>query len=245
MAGLDPDSDSGDATIAPSGQGQVQDYSKPGGLRQAWSDWSSRPENTSAMINFGLNLLQPIPPGQSQMGHFAEALGAGLAGGGEVSKQEEERGKYEEAQTLKEREEARKERETSAYETYVQGKGLRKLSPIELEVIAQRNFNKWAQAAPPIVGDDQYVSLMNKRHPEAKGRITKQDLIDPRSPYGREVKEMMRPQGDQYTGGILGGGTSMDIGAGGGAEAPEGFTVKSPDGTVLVKRGGRWQAQTT
>lgn len=51
-------------------QSQVND------VAGAWRAWLTNPENRASMMQFGINMLQPIGVGQSQAGHFGSALGA-------------------------------------------------------------------------------------------------------------------------------------------------------------------------
>ena len=44
-------------------------------LAGAWKDFLNAPGNHAALIQFGIKALQPISPGQSPMGHLANALG--------------------------------------------------------------------------------------------------------------------------------------------------------------------------
>jgi hypothetical protein len=47
------------------------------GLFQRWGDWLAKPENSAAMMQAGLELLQPRAAGQSVAGQFGQAIGAG------------------------------------------------------------------------------------------------------------------------------------------------------------------------
>jgi hypothetical protein len=95
--------------------GRAVDMSQQSGLRKAWDAWTSRPENNAAMINFGLSLMQPIQPGQSRLGHWGEAVGAGA----EASTRNIEEQRKQEAEDVaaaqKERALDIKERETGYY----------------------------------------------------------------------------------------------------------------------------------
>jgi hypothetical protein len=41
----------------------------------AWRDWLTNPENRASLMQFGVSMLQPVGVGQSQAGHFGQALG--------------------------------------------------------------------------------------------------------------------------------------------------------------------------
>src|SRR5215469_8944452 len=118
---------------APQTQGQSQDYSQPGSIRQAWSDWTSRPENNAALINFGLQMMQPV--------------GAGLEAGGRVSTQEEARQRADEAEALKERAMELKEEETGIYGQDVRSKIAQRGLGMQDSLKRQAAWNKWSLAA--------------------------------------------------------------------------------------------------
>lgn len=50
-----------------------------------WDDWLNRPGNRTALLQMGLNLMQPTAMGQTTGGHIAQAVGAG---GEAVARQE-------------------------------------------------------------------------------------------------------------------------------------------------------------
>jgi hypothetical protein len=43
---------------------------------QQWNDWMSTPDNRAALVQFGLQLMQPVGLGQTPGGHFAQAVGS-------------------------------------------------------------------------------------------------------------------------------------------------------------------------
>ncbi len=45
-------------------------------ISQEWTDFLNQPGNRAAMIQLGVNLLQPIGLGQSTLGHIGQAIGA-------------------------------------------------------------------------------------------------------------------------------------------------------------------------
>lgn len=47
------------------------------GLTQQWDDFLQRPGNRQALLQIGLNLMQPVGFGQTTGGHIAQAIGAG------------------------------------------------------------------------------------------------------------------------------------------------------------------------
>lgn len=69
-----------DATPAASAGGPSVDAAKPAagpGLMDQWNSFLSKPGNTAAVVQAGLNMMQPIGVGQSVLGHMAQAVGAG------------------------------------------------------------------------------------------------------------------------------------------------------------------------
>lgn len=216
-----PDPDN--ATLPPDQPaGASSDASQKGTLSKMWDSWTSHPSNNAALINFGLQMMQPIGAGQSQMGHFAQAIGAGAEASQRNTAAEEERQHYADTQALKEQEAARKERETDLYGRYVdnvgQGRNMRKLGPMELSVIGQKKYNDWLLKSPDIIAGDPFINRLQQMHPEIKGTgkngaLTKADVAN-NPALAREMVRQFTPTGDQFTGGILGTGTSVgDLGA--------------------------------
>ena len=60
------------------GEGDVQEPEalEPTKLLNEWSDWMSEPGNRQAIMQFGINLMQPMAYGQTAAGHFGRALGS-------------------------------------------------------------------------------------------------------------------------------------------------------------------------
>jgi hypothetical protein len=132
--------------------GTAVDASQKPTLSKLWDNWTSRPENNAAMINFGLNLMQPKYPGETGLSHFANAIGAGAEASSRNIGEQEARAKTEEEEGLKEQEAARKERETNIYGESVKslaesraGKGGVKdiQAKNKAYATAAAGFNKW------------------------------------------------------------------------------------------------------
>lgn len=49
----------------------------PAEATKGWDDWLQRPGNRTALLQIGLNLMQPTAIGQTTAGHVAQAIGAG------------------------------------------------------------------------------------------------------------------------------------------------------------------------
>lgn len=58
---------------------------EPAEAQGQWDDWLNRPGNRTALLQMGLNLMQPTAMGQTTGGHIAQAIGAG---GEAVARQE-------------------------------------------------------------------------------------------------------------------------------------------------------------
>lgn len=67
MAGLD------DLGAAFTGQSTTD----PATANAAWGDWMERPGNRQALLQMGLQLMQPVGIGQTPFGHIGQAIGAG------------------------------------------------------------------------------------------------------------------------------------------------------------------------
>ena len=48
----------------------------PNETQAAWDSWLQDDKNRSALLQFGINLMQPFAPGQTGVGHFGQAIGA-------------------------------------------------------------------------------------------------------------------------------------------------------------------------
>lgn len=49
---------------------------EPAQAQGQWDDWLQRPGNRTALLQMGINLMQPVGVGQSPMGQFGQAVGA-------------------------------------------------------------------------------------------------------------------------------------------------------------------------
>lgn len=74
----------------------------PETLKGKWDSFLSSDENRSALLQFGLALMQPVGVGQTTAGHIGQAIGAGAEASGRVRQQDIE---LEEAQAKRRREE--------------------------------------------------------------------------------------------------------------------------------------------
>ena len=47
-------------------------------LTSEWQQWMQQPGNRAGLVQFGLQLMQPVAFGQNALGHFGQAVGSGL-----------------------------------------------------------------------------------------------------------------------------------------------------------------------
>lgn len=72
----DPNSFQGRMQQAAAGVGQVAGDAVAG-LRDRWHNWIEEPGNREFLLQTSLNLMQPISPGQSILGHVGQSIGYG------------------------------------------------------------------------------------------------------------------------------------------------------------------------
>ena len=219
--------------------GQSEDDSQTGTLSKAWNTWTSRPENNAAMINFGLQLMQPIGPGQTRLGHFGEAVGAGAEASQRSIESQRKQEQEDEAAALKEREEARKEEETGYYGQSVRsaaaaragGGAALRLNMIKANLKAGNDFDKWANSPEDVMANDPRMVNIRAAHPEIK---SKADYI--KSPYYVQDKQKyVREHAAEYY-----ENPELVGGEGGGAAIPPGARpVTGPNGQTGYWYNGR------
>jgi len=219
--------------------GRSEDDSQTGTLSKAWNAWTSRPENNAAMINFGLQLMQPIGPGQTRLGHFGEAVGAGAEASQRSVETQRKQEQEDAAAELKEREQERKEEETGYYGQSVRsaaaaraggGPALR-LNMIKANLKAGNDFDKWANSPEDVMGNDPRMVNIRAAHPEIK---SKADYI--KSPYYVQDKQKyVREHAAEYY-------ENPELVGGGGGEAaipPGARPVTGPNGQTGYWYNGR------
>lgn len=89
------------------------------------------PASRAALLQIGLNLMQPVGIGQTAGGHLAQAIGAG---GEEVTREEERQRKQDQAEeemAIKERQAGAREREVGFYGEGVKNKNVADRTAIE------------------------------------------------------------------------------------------------------------------
>lgn len=226
---------------------QSSDVSKPSGLRRAWDAWTSKPENNAAMLQFGLNMLQPRAPGQSALGQFASSIGAGAEASGRETALQTAEQKSEEELALKQRGAASKEQETGAYSKYMgaqaENVGAKK-GGVSGRIATQRSFNTWLAKPPdPLSASlgqtgDPILEAIQKQFPEVK---TKGDLLSNPKALGaaRRLFETNLSEPDEDTG-LLSTPQAAPAAAPA-AQYKEGDIVRNPTtGARMQLRGGQW-----
>lgn len=203
-----------DPTLQTDPPGVSSDASQPSALRQMWDSWTSRPENNAAMINFGLQLMQPLAPGQTQLGHFAQAVGAGGEASSRNVAQEQERAKQESELDLKERAQTVREEEGSAYSQYMRNRNTTDKMGTQRLLRAQADWNKWrlgAQKPDDLVSGQQpdtTVTILRER--TGNKTLTKAQILqDPA--LSRMAESIIKGEGT---------GQAPTAGSGTGAPAP-------------------------
>lgn len=155
------------------------------GVRAAWDQWTSKPENNAALLQFGIAMMQPRAQGQSSVGQFGNAIGeAGEASTRNVAAQNQEL----------DRAAQREERlSTAAYRTKqgdaalmnagAYGRQVDNLVPggaglartkLSQEYRTQQAFRTWLQKSEDILGADPLVGVIKKEFP---GIQNKSDLV--------------------------------------------------------------------
>lgn len=175
---LDPAADTSNPDVPQ--DSQSTDSSKPG-LRKAWDDWTARPENNAALLQFGIAMLQPHAPGQTSLGAAANALGeAGGASDRNVAAARAE----ENAASQREVESAKAAATTSnaaSYGRQVDQGGGKATGGTSGVLRQQADFRKWLAKPEDTTGltADPILGAISKSFPNIK---TKADLLaDPRA----------------------------------------------------------------
>jgi len=217
-----------DATLRDSTPaGTAVDASQKPTLSKLWDNWTSRPENNAALINFGLNMMQPKYPGETGLSHFANAVGAGAEASQRNIGAQEERSKREEEEALKEREATRKESETEAYGRSVDalaaqrgGKvGLKELqAKAKAYATAKAGFAKWLD--DPIGMDTFWKDVSERygvkdkialrRNPEIRSKV-EQEYIRDHMPEAATSSGYYDREGDTGSGGSTGAPSPVDL----------------------------------
>jgi hypothetical protein len=224
-----PDPDN--ATLPPDQPaGTAADASQRSTLGKMWDSWTSRPENNAAMINFGLALMSPIGPGESRLGHFAQAIGAGAEGSSANVAAQEARERAAEAEDIAERKTEVEEERGGAYAQAMRNRNAVDKIGMQQLLRQQADWKKWTLAADK--GDDivsgqttdPVIAHVRSQNP-AWAKYNKSQIMN--DPGARAVAE-----------GYIKGGPSV-------ASGPrEGATATGPDGQRIILRGGQWVPMT-
>jgi hypothetical protein len=186
---LDPSQPAGQAADATLPQdvrpGQAVDASQQSSLGKLWSAWTSRPENNAAMINFGLQLMQPRAPGQSALGAWAQAVGAGAEASQRNVAAEEARQQEEQKMGLAERKVASEEELSKAHSQYYLTRNTADKLSLRRLGKADADWNRWRMGKDsindlmdPTITNDTTTNVIRKM--TGKKDLTKsQILLDP------------------------------------------------------------------
>lgn len=210
------DQDNGDATLPPGPQGVSTDASNKATLGKMWDSWTSHPENNAAMINFGLQLMQPLGPGESQLGHFGRAIGAA----GEASTANVEAQRKQEA--LEEQQEQAqeglniKEREAGAYEKIAEQRAQGKTPSafnqrMKDQAAENRDFYEWLTGkGGKYTTEDNLWQAMQSKYPTLKSKadLMNQSGTEPYN-YARQLFHRFHQSGGDQ--GDSSGGTPQTV----------------------------------
>jgi hypothetical protein len=188
-----------DTTPAP----QAEDESTPSNLRKAWDVWTSHPSNNAAMLQFGINMLQPRQAGQSGLGQFGGAIGAGAEASTRNLAEEEALRKEQEAERIKQEEVGTKKLTAEAYRRQVEGGGddsdtkfIRRLG-LQDRYKASVDFRKWLRAPPDMLAGDPDWEAVKAKYPNLK---TKAEIRDNPEAFAYAQKRFL--QGAGQAGGV-------------------------------------------
>lgn len=210
--------------------GQSSDASQKSTLGNMWDAWTSKPENNAAMINFGLAMMSPRSPGETGLGHFAQAVGAAGEGSTANVKAQEERETRAEASDLAERKAEVEEERGSAYSQYMRNRNTVDKIGMQQALRQQSEWNKWRNGKEsqedllnPGMSNDTTVNRL-RAETGKKGLTKSQILADPA--LSTRAEQIIKGQ---------------SIGGGGVSSGPqEGATATGPDGARVILRGGQW-----
>lgn len=204
-------------------------------ISTTWSDWIGKPENRAGMIQAGLQMLQPINPGQTMGGHIAHGIGSGFEARDRNTKTRFDR-------DLELRKQADDEERTRiAQEEAVSN---------TTGLTANQRFMRWneflnkraqAMADEKTFGDDsdgnfytaEQIRGMIEQNPQMEQALWRQFL---------QVEGRIVPGAGTTTTRTTTNGAAVTGSPGSAVPAPEGMVVVAPDGRKLVKKNGAWVA---
>jgi hypothetical protein len=223
-----------DATLAPDQPaGTSADASQKPTLSKMWDNWTSRPENNAALINFGLQLMQPIGPGQSRLGHWGEAIGAGAEASGRNVAEQQAREETERKADLAERAAQVSEEKAGAYSEYMRNRLTQDKYGTQQLLKKQGDWNRWR------TGKDVTEDLINP----GRSNDTTVNLI--RQATGRKDLTKAQILADPALAGMAERIVKGEGGGGATGGVQEGQTATGPGGSRIIFQGGRWQPLAT
>lgn len=225
-----------DPTLPEDQPGVSTDASDRGNIRKMWDVWTSRPENNAAMINFGLQLLQPIAPGQSRVGHFAEAVGGGAEALQRNVAAQQERELAEQKADLAERGMATKEQEGAAYSQYMRNRNTADKLGTQRLLRAQADWNKWRTSAMKpddlITGAQPDTTVAIIREKTGNKTLTKSQILqDPA--LSRMAESIVKGEGQGQSAAPQ--GTVAVTTPEQAAKLPPGTRYSTPDGKEYIR----------
>ena len=203
----------------------------PNWVHEAWGRFTAEPSNLAMLAQIGVNLLQPVPPGQTVTGHIGQAVGAGLAAKdrglaaqGEVDRQNAESARQEAELALRGREVASSERLQGAQAKYFEAGGARGAGDQSLRLSRLANA---------------YNHALKQANDPTADEATQKDALD--------LAQTIKDEIDAITSGTGGAAGTIDPAAVGVTTPPkpsggyqEGDVVANKNGDKVQLRGGKW-----
>ena len=175
---------------------------KVGAIADEWRNWMQEPGNRSSLMQFGIQLMQPIGLGQTVAGHFGQALGAAGEAGDRVTAQElAERKVTREEKTADSQAQLRgSQAETAAHraDSYRLGQ---EAAAVRAEAAKQRAAHSVALTEAKVRETNEKVRRLQieaDREPDlAKKRALENELITARTENTRAQAEHRQKQTEQ------------------------------------------------
>lgn len=218
---------------APLGASLLPDVSQPGG----WRAWVSRPENRAALVQAGIQLLQPLGVGQTVGGQVGQAIGSGLSARDRVVTGQQEQEQQSLQNSIAQQEaDARTTAANASATAAAKSGGAGGLTAYQM--LMQDNRTK-----------QQFLKYAQKRASDAEFSATPLDLTDP------DTVNRLAEEYQAVIAAAPGGAPTPTLAesvpgptagppAAAGATIPEGATATGPGGQKIIMRGGNWVPMT-
>ena len=192
-----------------------------GAAASSWHDWLTKPENQAAMMQFSINLMQPVGPGQNLMGAVGQAVGAGAeARDRAIASDAELKQKQIQLETERRAQESKSSEEEAQSQYYRDVGSARQLVAKLRSQDQVKSYSALSSTAKWLADEIQKI----------------QTMVDPSDPqlqlYQQSLSEVMGEMHDQYLKDIAGKpGAASETGGGGGSP------LKDPAGAETALKG--------